>query len=369
MTCVKALSRAAAAMLCVAVLVSTCTNARADDPPPTMQDAARLQQAGRWADAAEAWRQIAQAEPENAAAWFQLGYALHAAGQLEQAAEVHRRAAEFDDYRGIALYNLGCAHALMGNTDQAFEALFASQEAGFRMRGQAEDDSDLESLRDDPRFEALMAMEPSGFQAKVQQILGQLQQLKEQAPQIKQQVTMMAQQAMGKAMNALGQLQQKMAEDERLAPVAEALGDLLGKAMPHGSGEGGPSLEAAAKLQAQGRYLEAAGIYHVLAQASPQDPRPWFGLAYCLHSAGEYEAAIDAHQKAATFEATKGIALYNLACAYSMTGQLDKAMEALHASREAGFDLASSIPGDTDLDNLRKDPRFVDLLAELGLDR
>jgi hypothetical protein len=84
--------------------------------------------------------------------------------------------------------------------------------------------------------------------------------------------------------------------------------------------------------------------------------------------AGAYEKAIPAHKKAATFEATRGIALYNLACACSLAGRLDEAMEALHASHEAGFDLASVIATDSDLENLHDDPRFAELLAELKID-
>ena len=386
MTRFSTLHRAAAALLCVAVVTSmvpvaaedpptsTPTGETAAGPPPTIEDAARLQQAGRWEEAAAAWHQIALAEPDNATVWFQLGYALHAAGRLEQAIEAHQKAATFDEYRGIALYNLGCAHALSGNPDQAFEALLASQAAGFQMRGQVEDDSDLDSLRFDPRYEALLANEPAGFEAKLQQILGQMQQLIQQAPQIKQRFAMMAQQVMGKAMNTLGQLQQKMAQNERLAPIAEALGEILG-GPPHGApsqagpdGQSGPSLEAAAQLQVQGKFLEAAAVYHAVAQATPDDPRPWFGLAYCLHAAGEYEKAIEAHKKAASFDATRGIALYNLACACSLLGRLDEAMEALHASHQASFDLASNIAGDSDLDNLRGDPRFIEFMAELGVD-
>ena len=381
MTRFSTLHRAAAALLCVAVVTSmvpvaaedpptsTPTGETAAGPPPTIEDAARLQQAGRWEEAAAAWHQIALAEPDNATVWFQLGYALHAAGRLEQAIEAHQKAATFDEYRGIALYNLGCAHALSGNPDQAFEALFASQAAGFQMRGQVEDDSDLDSLRFDPRYEALLANEPAGFEAKLQQILGQMQQLIQQAPQIKQRFAMMAQQVMGKAMNTLGQLQQKMAQNERLAPIADALGEILGGPPPAGQAtSASPAVQEAAQLQQAGRWEDAAMAWHQIVQAEPENALAWFQLGYSLHAAGHLEQAIEVHKKAATFNEYRGIALYNLACACSLIGRLDEAMEALHASHQASFDLASNIAGDSDLDNLRGDPRFIEFMAELGVD-
>ena len=384
MTRLSTLHRTATALLCVVVVSSIVPVAVGDPPapppvdetvsapPPTIEEAQQLQQAGRWEEAAAAWHQIVLAEPENATAWFQLGYSLHAAGHLEQAIEVHQKAATFDEYHGIALYNLGCAHALLGNHDQAFEALFASQAAGFQMRGRVEGDSDLDSLRADPRLEALLANEPAGFEAKIRQIVGQIQQFIQQAPQIKEQFSMMAQQFMGKAMNKLGQLQQKMAQDERFAPIADALGDLLGGPPPSAPAEedssGAAAMQEAGRLQQAGQWEDAAMAWHQIVQAEPENAIAWFQLGYCLHAAGHLEQAIEVHKKAATFDEFRGIALYNLACAYSLSERPDEAMEALHASHEAGFDLASNIATDSDLDNLRDDPRFMKLMAELGID-
>ena len=233
------LQRAAAAVLCIAIAASMTAPTTASPPnpqdepaatAPTMDDARALQAAGRWEAAAEAWGLIIEAEPDNATAWFNFGYCLHAARRLDAAIEAHKKAATFDDYHGIALYNLGCAYALLERPDEAFEGRFASHAAGFRMRGQAEGDSDLDSLRSDPRYEALLAREPAGgMPGRLQQIVGRVQQIiQQQAPQFQQRFSMIAQQVMGQAMHALAQLQQKLAEDERFAPLAEALGELLG---------------------------------------------------------------------------------------------------------------------------------------------
>ena len=107
-------------------------------------------------------------------------------------------------------------------------------------------------------------------------------------------------------------------------------------------------------------------MYEAVAETQPDNPAAWFGRAYCLHMGGDYEKAVEAHRKAATFEPTRGISFYNLGCAYALLGKKGEALEALRAAHEAGFDLADPIGSDSDLDNLRDDPRFEKLVEEVG---
>ncbi|MDR1369250.1 MAG: transglutaminase domain-containing protein [Dysgonamonadaceae bacterium] len=60
-----------------------------------------------------------------------------------------------------------------------------------------------------------------------------------------------------------------------------------------------------------------------------------------------------------------GAIYYNLACAYSMTKKKDKAIDYFKKAVEAGFDEKGHIEEDTDLDNIRKDKRFIKILAEI----
>jgi tetratricopeptide (TPR) repeat protein len=57
------------------------------------------------------------------------------------------------------LYNLACMEALSGDKDAAFEHL-AQAVSNARFRGFAETDTDLDSLRDDPRFTAVVGSRP-----------------------------------------------------------------------------------------------------------------------------------------------------------------------------------------------------------------
>lgn len=338
-----------------------------------------LQNAGRWEEAAAAWGQIVKSDAENAAAWFNLGYCLHLGGHLEEAIAVHRKAADFEQYHGIALYNLGCAFALTGRTDEAFDTLAKAQAAGFGLRGQAEGDSDLDSLRNDPRYRQLIGNERVGFWGRVTRgvsmIAGQIQR---QAPQIQREVIHLANQADRELRNVAGHVLRAAGSNRFTAPIARKMQQMVGGSSNsrENAAASAPSTRAASaanmadkarQLQNEQQWIEAVKAYQMALQSDAENPMLWFNMGYCLHAAGMYDQAIPVHQKAATYNDVKGIALYNLGCAYSLTGKLDEAVKALHASREAGFNIENYVADDSDLDNLRDDPRFVELLADLGV--
>ncbi len=120
-----------------------------------LQRGQQLVNEGKPGEAIPIFRAVTEAQPNHAGAWFFLGYCLHADGQLDEAIEAHTRAAAFPQVAGTALYNLGCAHALQGNPDEAFRALQRAVDTGMPNQPQWDSDPDLDSLRDDPRWERL----------------------------------------------------------------------------------------------------------------------------------------------------------------------------------------------------------------------
>ena len=54
-------------------------------------------------------------------------------------------------------YRAACVHALLGDTDEALRWLRTAAERGHQWIWWAYVDPDLDSLRDDPRFERIMA--------------------------------------------------------------------------------------------------------------------------------------------------------------------------------------------------------------------
>lgn len=133
-------------------------NPMLDERGRLMQQAQVEERRGDWAKAAAHYRSLTEADPRDAASWYHLGRALHAGGDLDQAIAAHRRASEFRDseHRFRALYNLACATALLGRNDEALAALDAAVDAGFDSRAWIESDADLDGLRADPRFAAIL---------------------------------------------------------------------------------------------------------------------------------------------------------------------------------------------------------------------
>jgi hypothetical protein len=158
--------------LAVAAFAPLATAAPRQEPVPqqeklpTMQEADALRESGDMKAAAVAYGRISAAQPDNGPAVFYHAYTLHASGDLKAAHDRHLDAANFPQFKPVALYNHACVHALWKETDVALRSLREAMDAGFanaQNPRRAEHvnflktDTDLDSLREDPRFKALLA--------------------------------------------------------------------------------------------------------------------------------------------------------------------------------------------------------------------
>jgi mannose-6-phosphate isomerase-like protein (cupin superfamily) len=93
-------------------------------------------------------------EPYRVAAWEEAADAwpLFEAGRLEEARELLAGVAERNPGAFGILYNLACAESRTGRTEDALAHLRTAVEGDERFREHARTDSDLDPLRDDPRF-------------------------------------------------------------------------------------------------------------------------------------------------------------------------------------------------------------------------
>ncbi len=121
------------------------------------QEADRLFQAQKWAEAAAAYAAITKAEASNGRAWFRLGVALHSLGQYAQAIGAYQKALEINKTPSV-MYNLASSYARMNDLEQAFEWLKKSINAGFAQVGLLKADADLASLRTDARFKEILEL-------------------------------------------------------------------------------------------------------------------------------------------------------------------------------------------------------------------
>lgn len=120
----------------------------------------------------------------------------------------------------------------------------------------------------------------------------------------------------------------------------------------------------------QRQYEQAIPLLTRAIEAGMRNSQMYGQLAYAQIHAGQNEAAIKSYEKA--FEAgippganTRGVAHFNMACAYTRLGQKDKALEALSNAIAAGFTERNAYENDDDLKPLRGESRFQELLTRL----
>jgi len=118
---------------------------------------------GRESDAAAAFRKTVQIterhvelNPEDARAWYLGACNLSRIGEEKRALEWGDRALALDPEDAGVLYNLACLNSVLGKVDRALELLEKAVENGFGHREWIENDPDLDALREEPRYQALL---------------------------------------------------------------------------------------------------------------------------------------------------------------------------------------------------------------------
>jgi len=144
-------------------LAAWCVTASAQPVaiPPELEDAQILLQEQRYDDAIDMLSRLTEQEPEDGAAWFFYGYALHSKGELEKAIPIHEKAASLTEgqLKATALYNIACAQARLGEPDKALDALERAFAAGFATPQNLRymrTDSDMDTIRGNERYTALV---------------------------------------------------------------------------------------------------------------------------------------------------------------------------------------------------------------------
>lgn len=114
---------------------------------------------GDFSEAINAFETATTLNPNGFWLWLSLGYTRKEIEQLDGAINATLKATELGtkpNEIGAALYNLGCYNCLAGRTVDALDYLDKAFEKDGSMREWAKEDSDLESLRTDKRFQKMM---------------------------------------------------------------------------------------------------------------------------------------------------------------------------------------------------------------------
>ncbi len=112
-----------------------------------------------WAEAAALWEKVVAKNPVNGSFWHQLASARYRAKDYRQAIPAYRKVIALGaGFPSNAAYQVARCHALLGEKEAALKWLGQSFEMGFRDLRAAQTDADLQSLRDDPRYQKIVAL-------------------------------------------------------------------------------------------------------------------------------------------------------------------------------------------------------------------
>jgi tetratricopeptide (TPR) repeat protein len=306
-------------------------------------------------------------------------------------------------------YNAACALARAGRTDEAFQWLDKAYATGFDLAEYIDDDSDLASLRGDPRFAALekrvLGGRPSRQAGQVGRLSERYQALRDAGDTRPERYEGLGRELLraggyseaARAFTSAAVREDNPAKALYNAACARSLhGDteaaltLLQRAVENGFADpahldqdedldnvrGLPRFREIRALaeeldvpaypaQARDRDARSRRVWQdalprieAAVQRHPQLGQAWFNLGFARLALGQPDQATAPFARAAALKFRPAASSYNLACALALTGQRDAAFAALDRALAIGFEDAGLLRSDRDLDPLRGDPRF-----------
>jgi Flp pilus assembly protein TadD len=103
------------------------------------------------------YERVRRREPDHESALEALGHAYTQRGLFERGLEVDRHLADLRPKDAIVQYNLACSYVLVGDRELGILSLERAVELGYDDLAHLERDRDLDPLRGDGRFQALVA--------------------------------------------------------------------------------------------------------------------------------------------------------------------------------------------------------------------
>ena len=123
----------------------------------TIQKEARLAVAEEdWTGAELKYGVLLKTDPEDGNAWFMLGLSQHYQGEFQAAREHFLKAEELGHDGALVHYNIACGWALQGEKKAALDELDIAVQKGGISAEIAKEDCDLESIRNEARFKAVV---------------------------------------------------------------------------------------------------------------------------------------------------------------------------------------------------------------------
>lgn len=123
-----------------------------------------------------------------------------------------------------------------------------------------------------------------------------------------------------------------------------------------------PLLVQGSKHIAAKNWSEAISALGELTKEEPKNQVAWFQLGDAYYGAEQYRKAINAYATSEELGFFSYIIRYPLARAHALLGEHDQAIDSLHQAIQAGFGDVESLKTHADLDGLRTDHRFAEVV-------
>lgn len=115
--------------------------------------------AKQWPEAIQLWEQVVKANPVQVRNWRAYANTAYQAKQYRKAIDAYVKVIELGGgFPSAAAYNIACCYALLGEKEPALQWLQKAFDMGFRNLSDAQTDTDLQSLRDDSRYQKLVGL-------------------------------------------------------------------------------------------------------------------------------------------------------------------------------------------------------------------
>ncbi len=95
-----------------------------------------------------------------------------------------------------------------------------------------------------------------------------------------------------------------------------------------------------------------------------KDPKAWFMLGLARHYLGEYEQSREDWLKSKELGHEPGIVHYNLACSYARENRTAEVLDNIKEAKKEGFNVREFAESDPDLENMRNNPEFQDIVGK-----
>ncbi len=104
-------------------------------------------------------------------------------------------------------------------------------------------------------------------------------------------------------------------------------------------------------------------FYEGILKQRPSFTQALVALGDAYTKRGLFEKGLEVDKRLADLRPDDSIAWYNLACSYSLINDIESGLKAINKSLLLGYEDFSFLEKDPDLENLRQDIRFKDLIA------